>query len=253
MSHPDPDLLQTAPVAARPAHTPDAVFCLPHPLDGTTSAGPTLHFFRGGEYFCWDVVAETLLPGYPRPIATDWPGLEAAGAGRKLRGALHVPAWGEQVFFLFEGDPEAVAWDLGARRIAGRRTVQSLLPSALTRGDFTPVAAQLADGTPVVYAFAKYEYTRWTVGGGLPAGEDPGFPRRIDGDWKEGLTLGPRAGVYVDWPSRSSAHSNRKIYFFMGNLYLRWDVPSHSRNYRLDIVAGWKGWPMPAAVAPGQG
>jgi len=26
-------------------------------------------------------------------------------------------------------------------------------------------------------------------------------------------------------------------------LYLRWDVPSHTRNYRLDIVAGWKGWP----------
>ncbi|MNC97438.1 hypothetical protein D3C83_150920 [compost metagenome] len=56
--------------------------------------------------------------------------------------------------------------------------------------------------------------------------------------------LAPRAGVYVDWPSRSSAHSNRKLYFFMGNLYLRWDVPSNTRNYRLDILAGWKGWPV---------
>ena len=55
--------------------------------------------------------------------------------------------------------------------------------------------------------------------------------------------LAPRAGVYVDWPSRSHAHSNRKLYFFMGNLYLRWDVPSNTRNYRLDILAGWKGWP----------
>ena len=55
--------------------------------------------------------------------------------------------------------------------------------------------------------------------------------------------LAPRAGVYVDWPSRSPAHSNRKLYFFMGNLYLRWDVPSNTRNYRLDILAGWKGWP----------
>ena len=52
-----------------------------------------------------------------------------------------------------------------------------------------------------------------------------------------------KAGVYVDWPSRSPAHSNRKLYFFMGNLYLRWDVPSNTRNYRLDILAGWKGWP----------
>ena len=27
------------------------------------------------------------------------------------------------------------------------------------------------------------------------------------------------------------------------DLYLRWDVPSNTRNYRLDIIAGWKGWP----------
>jgi hypothetical protein len=30
----------------------------------------------------------------------------------------------------------------------------------------------------------------------------------------------------------------------MGDLYLRWDVPSNTRNYRLDIVAGWKNWPF---------
>jgi hypothetical protein len=74
--------------------------------------------------------------------------------------------------------------------------------------------------------------------------EDAGFPRKTAADWKDGLVLAPRAGVYVDWPNRSSAHSNRKLYFFMGDLYLRWDVPSNTRNYRLDIVAGWKGWPV---------
>jgi hypothetical protein len=47
----------------------------------------------------------------------------------------------------------------------------------------------------------------------------------------------------VNWLNRSAAHSNRKIYFFMGDFYLRWDVPSNTRNYRLDILAGWKGWP----------
>jgi hypothetical protein len=105
------------------------------------------------------------------------------------------------------------------------------------------VAAELAGGERVVYAFKGLEYTRWTVGTSFPVAEDPGFPRRIADNWKDGLVLAPRAGVYVDWPNRSTAHSNRKIYFFMGDLYLRWDVPSNTRNYRLDILAGWKGWP----------
>lgn len=242
MSHPDPDLLQTAPAAVRPPMCPDAAFSL----------GTTVHFFRGDDYFRWDIVDETMLPGFPRPIETDWPGLRAAAPSRRLRAALHVAPWGPVVHFLFEGEAEFVAWNLESRRIEGRCPVQSLLPSALTAGDFTPVSAQSREGTPVVYGFTKYDYTRWTIDGPAPAREDPGFPRRIDGDWKEGLTLGPRAGVYVDWPSRSHAHSNRKIYFFMGHLYLRWDVPSHSRNYRMDILAGWKGWPMPPRVAPGQ-
>jgi hypothetical protein len=49
--------------------------------------------------------------------------------------------------------------------------------------------------------------------------------------------------VHAEWPNRSSAHSNNQIYFFMGDLYLRWDVPSNTRNYRTDIYAGWKNWP----------
>ena len=222
---------------------PDAVFCLGSPR-GEPGAGPTIYFFKDTRYFCWDVVGETMREGFPRDIAADWPGLLEAFPGRRLRGALHVPQWGAVVHFFFEGADEVVAWDLERDALRGERVpVQALLPGAITRGDFTPVYAQLADGRGVIYAFAGHDYTRWSVGEAAPRAEDAGFPRRIKDDWKDGLVLAPRAGVYVDWPSRSIAHSNRKIYFFMGNLYLRWDVPSNTRNYRLDVVAGWKGWP----------
>ena len=225
---------------------PDAVFGLQH-SSGGGEARPTLWFFKDAHCFLWDVIDERMLPGHPRPIAEAWPGLLERFPGRKLRGALHVPAWGSRVYFLFEGERQALPWDL-ERGTPGDHPmdVARLLPSTLTDGDFTPVFAHRASGEPVIYAFRGHDYTRFVAGDGPPASEEPGFPRRTEQDWKEGLVLAPRAGVYVDWPSRSSAHSNRKIYFFMGNVYLRWDVPSNTRNYRLDVLAGWKGWPVPA-------
>jgi len=225
---------------------PDAVLCLDrgYPVNTSSAPTPTLLFFKNSQYVAWNVIEEAMLPGYPRDIAADWPGLMEAMPGRALRGALRVPAWGGKIHFFFEGATQAVVWNLEAGAVESKVDVQEILPSAITQEDFTPVYAQLADGTPVVYAFRGFEYTRWTVAAELPRREDPGYPRRIEHDWKDGLVLAPRAGVYVDWPSRSSAHSNRKLYFFMGNLYLRWDVPSNTRNYRLDILAGWKGWPV---------
>lgn len=223
---------------------PDAVLCLDALHGDPGLGGTTLVFFKNSQFVCWDVVNEKMLPGYPRDIPKEWPGLLEAFPGSNLRGALHVPAWGDKACFFFEGQSEAVVWDTKRRaREPSKMDVQKLLPSSLTKGDFTPVYARLADGQPVLYAFHGFDYTRWTLSPGLPVQEDAGFPRRIELDWKDGLVLAPRAGVYIDWPSRSCAHSNRKLYFFMGNLYLRWDVPSNTRNYRLDIVAGWKDWP----------
>ncbi|MEP6655661.1 MAG: hemopexin repeat-containing protein [Betaproteobacteria bacterium] len=224
--------------------SPDAVLWLDVADIDSTDAGSTLFFFKNRQFACWDVLGDRMLEGYPRDIAAHWPGLLESFPGRCLRGALRVPEWGNQIYFLFEGESQAVVWDMHTRRAAGPTiAVSRLLPTDLADADVTPVYARLADGTSVIYGFRGLEYTRWTVGASFPDAEDPGFPRKIASDWKDGLVLAPRAGVYVDWPNRSSAHSNRKIYYFMGDLYLRWDVPSNTRNYRLDIIAGWKGWP----------
>jgi hypothetical protein len=230
--------------------TPDAAFCLDTPYCDPGATGSTLFFFKGTRFFCWDVASERMLGGYPRDIGAHWPGLLESSPGRGIRGAFHVPAWGPWIYFLFEGQPRVIVWDMAARGVADARVHWSeLLPSRLTRGEFTPLFARLAGHEEVIYGFSGHEYTRWSIRPSAPLTEDDGFPRRIDADWKDGLVLAPRAGVYVDWPNRSPAHSNRKIYFFMGDLYLRWDVPSHTRNYRLDIATGWKGWPVASLSA----
>ena len=223
---------------------PDAVLFLETPCMDGDPPGPKLYFFKNRQYFAWDVIDEKLCDGYPRDTKADWPGLLDAFPDSELRGALQVPQWGRKVMFFFSGQSDAVVWDLDRRTaVAPPVPVGDILPGAFSRNDFTPVYAQLAGGDGVIYGFKGHDYARWRVGDSWPALPEPGFPHKIADDWKDGLVLAPRTGVYVEWPSRSSAHSNRKIYFFMGDLYLRWDVPSNTRNYRLDVVAGWKGWP----------
>ena len=224
--------------------SPDAVLCLEAADVDSAAGGGLLYFFKNRQFACWDVHGDRMLEGYPRDTAVRWPGVLESFPGRRLRGALRVPEWGNEIYFLFEGETQAAVWHINTRRVqAPTIATRTLLPTELAEADVTPVYARLADGKSVIYGFRGLDYTRWTVGPAFPQAEDPGFPRKIAPDWKDGLVLAPRAGVYVDWPNRSSAHSNRKLYFFMGDLYLRWDVPSNTRNYRLDIIAGWKGWP----------
>jgi hypothetical protein len=223
--------------------SPDAVLCLRRDGSDAKSA-TTLYFFKNAQFACWDVLEDRMLPGYPARIADHWPGLLEAFPGVRLRAALHVPEWGNTVFFLFEGQDDAVVWDLAGGTLMNERVgVRELLPCPLPAAQLVAFYARLANGDGVIYGFHGFDYVRWTVSNGRLVQPDAGFPRKIADDWKDALLLSPRAAVYVDWPNRSSAHSNRKIYFFMGDLYLRWDVPSSSRNYRLDIPSGWKGWP----------
>lgn len=230
---------------SRPPLCPDAVFYVPHPCLGDEEPqGPKLYFFKNQQFMSWDVMSEEMCPGFPRDIESHFPGLMKAGHGERLRGALRVPAWGSEVLFLFGQGRRAVAWDLeGGGLLPGEIELSERLPGLFEQGPVTPIYAETAQGEPVVYAFNGMEYMRWKIEGTGQASLDSGFPRKTAHDWKDGLVLAPQCGVYLEWSNRSNAHSNRKIYCFMGDLYLRWDVPSHTRNYRLDIVAGWKGWP----------
>jgi hypothetical protein len=231
---------RTKPIAA-----PDAALFLSSPCIAGDSIGPKLYFFKNGRFASWDVLEERLDPGYPRDVGAAWPGLLEAGDGRPLRGALHVPEWGRTAYFFFEGLAEVVPWNLDSGNVAGPRVpIASVLPGGFAEGDFTPVYAQRPGGEGVIYAFQGHDCQSWLAGTAFPTAPECGTATKIAQVWKDGLVLAPRTGVYVEWPNRSSAHSNRKIYYFMGDLYLRWDVPSNTRNYRLDVVTGWKGWPQ---------
>ena len=214
---------------------------------GSTKPGPqdAVYFFRDRQYIRWDVEREVLGEGYPRAIREGWPGLIEARPGEILHGAMHVPDWDNRVFFFFTGSPEVLTWDVERHAMAAPRVpVADLMPSALTAdGWFTPLYADTGDARRV-YAFRGDTYTRFTVSpGATPDAEDDGYPRKIGDGWTGGISVAPTCAVCVHWHSRSEPAERRKIYFFLGDLYARWDVASHSENYRLDIPSGWKGWP----------
>lgn len=204
-----------------------------------------LYFFRQREYIRWDIDREQLFAGYPRPIAEGWPGLAEVFPGVPLCGAMQVPPWQDRIYFFFRGQREVACWDIASHRLEPRRLpIAELLPGELTAdGQFTPLYVD--DGaTKKIYVFRADTYARWTLGSGGPgAPMDADYPRKIGDGWTGGLTIAPRCAVSVNWPRRSSALTNHKIYFFLGDLYTRWDVKAHRSNYRLDIPSGWKGWP----------
>jgi hypothetical protein len=205
-----------------------------------------LLFFRRTQYIAWNVEGDAILEGCPRDIRADWPGLLEAFPGATLSGALHVREWGRRIFFQFEGEVRCAVWDLDRRILLPQRPALSeLLPGEISDAPgLVALYARSREDQPVVYGFRGAQFMRWMVSGGSGCGvPDSSYPRPIRDGWPDGLTVAPDCAVFADWTTRSDAHWNRKIYFFLGDVYLRWDVTTHTRNYRLDIPSGWKTWP----------
>ncbi len=214
---------------------------------GSVKSDPvnTVYFFKQKDYIRWDVDHETLFAEYPQKIEDGWPGLLDAFPGEPLTGAIHVPAWRNKIYFFFRNQSHAVLWDVASHTCdPDPKPISEIMPSHLTEGTF--FAPLYVDNGHVqkVYAFRGDTYTRWTVEGSrYPTTEDEGYPRKIGDGWTKGLTVSPNCAVNVYWRQRPDEAERRKIYFFLGDLYIRWDVETHTKNYELDISSGWKGWP----------
>ena len=61
-----------------------------------------VYFFKGNQYIQLDAGTKTIDPGYPRPIAKDWNGLQQLGFDQDLNAAAYVPS--QQALFFFKGN-----------------------------------------------------------------------------------------------------------------------------------------------------
>lgn len=88
----------------------DAVLAWPVPKNGRTVA----YFFRDDQYIRFDVVKHRADPGYPKPIAGNWPNFKFPGG---IDGAVAWPnkIEGKSVVYFFKGD-QYMRYDVGADR-----------------------------------------------------------------------------------------------------------------------------------------
>lgn len=72
-----------------------------------------LYFFRGDQYIRYDTTSNAVDPGYPRPIAGNWPGMAEAGFADGIDAAVRWPT-GKAYFFRGE---HYLRYDIAADRV----------------------------------------------------------------------------------------------------------------------------------------
>jgi Hemopexin len=193
-----------------------------------------LYMFESGYYVRYSN-GFVLDPGYPKPIAGNWPGFPAAFAD-----GIDAALWSakNQRIYFFDGnqyirvDPNN-AWNVDPgypKPIAGNWPG---FPANFASG----VNAALDSPTnQKLYFFKDSQYIRvdpnnaWNV--------DPGYPKPIAGNWP-GFPADFANGV----DTAEFSDFNQRIYFFKGTRYLRvnpanaWNVDG---GYPRDINTNWR-------------
>ena len=177
------------------------------------------YLFSAGKYYRYDIAADRVDPGYPLPIAGNWPGLwvDRVDAG---------VVWNNGKAYFFR-DGSYVRYDLASDRVDPGYP----LPIA----NFWPglggakIDAVVFWPNGKAYFFRGTQYWRYDVAADRT---DPGYPLPIAGNWPgvwaEGLT-----GAVV-WP-------NGKAYLFRGWQYLRYDIGADRADggYPKAIAENW--------------
>lgn len=192
--------------------------------------GDKVFFFRGADYYRYDVAADAVDPDYPRPIADWWPGLWTADIDAAL-------TWSDGSVFFFKG-AEYVRYDWEADRVADGYPMPitdfwgSIFPSGID--------AALASPSGRYYFFRGDSYLRLDpADGGASATATP-----IAGNWP-GLWASGIESALV-WPPSG------KAFFFAGDQYIRYDLDADraEAGYPLPIGGNWPGLPYTAPAAP---
>jgi Lysine-specific metallo-endopeptidase/Hemopexin len=180
-----------------------------------------MYVFVAGRYFRYDVATDRVDPGYPLPIAGNWPGLWGDG----IQGGV---VWNNGKAYFFRGW-QYVRYDIAADRADGAypRAIAENWP--FLWGENLDAAVFWPNGKG--YFFRGSEYMRYDN----PTDRvDPGYPLPIAGNWP-GL-WGDRVDSGVVWP-------NGKAYFFRDSEYMRYDIATDrvDPGYPLPIADNWPG------------
>jgi hypothetical protein len=179
------------------------------------------YLFEGDEYVRYDLLADKADPGYPLPIAGNWPGLWGDGI------TASIP-WGNGKVYFFRGS-QYMRYDIAADRVDPGYPLPILGNWPGLWGDGITAAVNWGNGK--AYFFRGSEYMRYDI---ATDRVDPGYPLPTIGNWP---------GLWGDGITAAVNWGNGKVYFFRGGDYMRYDIVADKVDpgYPLPIARYWPG------------
>jgi hypothetical protein len=173
-----------------------------------------VYFFRGPNYIRFDVAADRVDPGYPRPIAGNWAGFDTAGFDKGIDAAVNL---GDGKVYFFRGD-EYIRFDIGDDRVDPGYPAKiaanwhGMRKAGFDRG----IDSIVKWDNGKAYIFRGDEYVRYDITNDRV---DPGYPVKITANWRgfEAAGFDRSVRAALDW-------GNGKVYFFRGSRYIRFDM-----------------------------
>jgi len=179
------------------------------------------YFFDRWNYFRYDITADKVDPGYPKPIAGNWPGLWPDGIDAGV-------VWNNGKAYFFKGS-SYMRYDIAADKVdpGYPKPIAGNWPGLWHDG----VDAAVAWSNGKAYFFKGMFYVRCDM---ATKKVDPGYPKPIVGNWPGLWPMGIDAGVV--W-------NGEKAYFFKGSYYIRYDLAADKADpgYPLPIAGNWPG------------
>jgi Hemopexin/Heterokaryon incompatibility protein Het-C len=183
------------------------------------------YFFKGNQYYRYDVFTDQTDAGYPLPITANWRGLTFSSIDAAIN-------WGNGKVYFFKGN-QYIRYDVKAD--CADAGYPKIISSGWPGLSFSSIDAAIVDErNDFAYFFKGSQYIRYNI---KTDRADPDYPQLIAQEWK-GLDANNWDSA-VNW-------ENGSVYFFKSSQYFKYDLVTNKiiSGYPLIINQQWKGLPV---------
>jgi hypothetical protein len=190
------------------------------------------YLIRGDRYLRYDVVSDQIDVGYPKALTDGWGGLGGTGFEDGVDTAIDL---GTGKLYLFKG-PDYLRIDQQRNQVdTPVRSIAEAWGGFAEAGFADGLDAAVNWGNGKAYFFRGDSYIQYDIAGDQV---DDGHPQPIAGNWPgfDEAGFGDGVDAAINW-------GNGKVYFFRGDVYLRYSVGvAVDEGYPQAIVDGWPGF-----------
>lgn len=192
------------------------------PISAALLAFPPLkaYFFEGSNYFRYDVLTDRADPGFPAPVAGNWPGVWKEG--------FDTAATFDNKAYFFRGS-DYIRYDLLTNRVDDGypKPIQDNWKGVWGSG----INAAVKWSKDVAYFFKGSQYIRYDLSADHAV---DGYPKPIAGNWP---------GLWAEGIDAAVVWNNGKAYFFKNGQYIRYDIAADRSDagYPLPVAGNWPG------------